>query len=200
MHSELIFQESDKLSSLIPEVAISYQIDKDTAWGIGMFGIAGMGVDYHKDHPFYGNPFAGHRPSPLSPQNEYIGTKNGTNQLTTSLQIMSFAIPYAKRINEKLRIGIVPVLQYGALSMSFNSGTYHNVSTGTGASEDPGIGFQLGLGYDVPDFEIEKVRVKHLALGMVLKNEVRPSAFGPATLEHHFIFGGSRPKSGQSHQ
>ena len=175
------FEESDKLSSLIPEVAISYQIDKNTAWGIGMFGIAGMGVDYHKDHPFYGNPFAGHRPSPVSPQNEYIGTKNGTNQLTTSLQIMSFAIPYAKRINEKLRIGIVPVLQYGALSMSFNSGayqsngdgTYHNVSTGTGASEDLGIGFQLGLGYDVPDFEIEKVRVKHLALGMVLKTPIR---------------------------
>lgn len=175
------YEKNDKIASLIPEVAISYQLDKNTAWGIGMFGIAGMGVDYHKDHPFYGNPFAGHRPSPVSPQNEYIGTKNGTNQLTTSLQIMSFAIPYAKRINDKLRIGIVPVLQYGALSMSFNSGAYqpngkeryHNVSTGTGASEDLGIGFQLGMGYNVPDFEIEKVKVRHLALGMVLKTPIK---------------------------
>ncbi len=175
------YEENDKLDSLIPEVAISYQIDKDTAWGIGMFGIAGMGVDYHKDQPFYGNPFAGYNPSPITPQNEYIGTKNGTNQLTTSLQIMSFAIPYAKRINEKLRIGIVPVLQYGALSVSFNSGAYqsdgnggyHNVSSGTGVSEDLGIGFQFGVGYDVPDFEIKEVKVKHLALGMVLKTPIK---------------------------
>jgi long-chain fatty acid transport protein len=175
------FQESDKMSSLIPEVAISYQLDKNTAWGIGMFGIAGMGVDYYDDRPFYGNPFIGHHPSPLSPQNEYIGTKNGTNQLTTNLQIMSFALPFAKRINKKLRIGIVPVMQYGALSMSFNSGayqsggngTYHNVSTGTGTSDDVGFGFQLGVGYNVPDFEIKEVKVKHLALGMVLKSPIR---------------------------
>ncbi len=175
------YEDNDKLDSLIPEVAISYQLDKNTAWGIGMFGIAGMGVDYHKDQPFYGNPFAGHKPSPVTPQNEYIGTKNGTNQLTTSLQIMSFAIPYAKRINDKLRIGIVPVLQYGALSMSFNSGAYqsdgkggsHNVNSGTGTSEDLGIGLQFGVGYDVPDFEIKKVDVKHLALGMVIKTPIK---------------------------
>ena len=180
-NSAPVYQDNDKLDSLIPEVAISYQIDDDTAWGIGMFGIAGMGVDYHKDQPFYGNPFLGHKPSPTTPQNEYIGTKNGTNQLTTSLQIMSFAIPYAKRINDKLRIGIVPVLQYGALSMSFNSGAYqsdgqggyHNVSSGTGTSEDLGIGFQFGVGYDVPDFEIKEVKVKHLALGMVLKTPIK---------------------------
>jgi|GEM_PF-210965 len=179
-NSAPVYQDNDKLDSLIPEVAISYQIDDDTAWGIGMFGIAGMGVDYHKDQPFYGNPFLGHKPSPTTPQNEYIGTKNGTNQLTTSLQIMSFAIPYAKRVNDKLRIGIVPVLQYGALSMSFNSGAYqsdgqggyHNVGSGTGTSEDLGIGFQFGLGYDVPDFEIKEVKVKHLALGMVIKTPI----------------------------
>ncbi len=175
------YQDSDKLDSLIPEVAISYQIDDDTAWGIGMFGIAGMGVDYYKDRPYYGNPFLGHRPSPTTLQNEYIGTKNGTNQLTTNLQIMSFAIPYAKRINDKLRIGIVPVLQYGALSMSFNSGayqangdgSYHNVITGTGTSEDVGLGLQIGVGYDVPSFEIKEVKVKHLALGMVLKSPIK---------------------------
>ena len=180
-NSNPFYQENGKDNSLIPEVAISYQLDKNTAWGIGMFGIAGMGVDYYDDQPFYGNPFAGHHPSETTPQNEYIGTKNGTNQLTTSLQIMSFAIPYAKRINEKIRIGIVPVLQYGALSMSFNSGayqskgdgTYHNVSTGTGTSEDVGIGFQFGVGYDVPDFEIKEVKVKHLALGMVIKTPIK---------------------------
>jgi len=174
------YAKNAKDNSLIPEVAISYQLDKNTAWGIGMFGIAGMGVDYHDDKPFYGNPFVGHHPSPMTPQNEYIGTKNGTNQLTTSLQIMSFAIPYAKRINDKLRVGIVPVLQYGALSMSFNSGAnqsngkdgYHNVNTGSGSSEDLGVGLQFGVGYDVPDFEIKDVDIKHLALGMVIKTPI----------------------------
>ena len=175
------YQESDKGASLIPEVAISYQLDKDTAWGVGMFGIAGMGVDYYGDQPFYGNPFQRHQPSPTKPQDEYIGTKNGTNQLTTNLQIMQFAIPYAKKINDALRIGIVPVLQYGSLSMSFNSGayqptetgSYRNVNVGTGASEDLGFGAQFGVGYNVQDFEVKEVKVKNLSLGMVIKTPIK---------------------------
>jgi long-chain fatty acid transport protein len=174
-------QESDTQNSFIPEIAISYQLDKNTAWGIGMFGIAGMGVDYRDDQPFYGNPFKGHNPSSTSPQDEYIGTKNGTNQLSTSLQIMKFAIPYAKKINDDLRIGIVPVIQYGALAMTFNSGayqnkgdgTFHNVNTGTGTSEDMGYGFQLGLGYNVQDFEVKKIKVKHLSLGAIFKSPIK---------------------------
>jgi long-chain fatty acid transport protein len=180
-NSNPLFQESDKGVSLIPEVAISYQIDKETAWGVGMFGIAGMGVDYYGDQPFYGNPFLGHQPSPQKPQNEYIGTKNGTNQLTTSLQILSFALPYAKKLNDELRIGIVPVIQYGSLSMSFNSGayqakgdgSYQNVHTGTGTSDDVGFGAQFGLGYNVQDFEVKKVKVKNLSLGLVVKTPIK---------------------------
>ncbi len=175
------YQDSDKGISLIPEVAISYQVDDDTVWGVGMFGIGGMGVDYYDDQTFYGNPFKRHRPDPKTPQNEYIGTKNGTNQLTTNIQIMSFALPYAKRINEKLRIGIVPVIMYGAFGMSFNSGAYqpdgqggfHNVNTGAGTSEDIGFGAQFGLGYNVQDFEVKDVKVKNLQLGLVLKTPIK---------------------------
>ncbi len=181
-NSHSAYQESDKGASLIPEVAISYQLDDKTAFGVGMFGIAGMGVDYYSDKPYFGNPFKGHQPSPSTPQDEYIGTKNGTNQLSTSLQLMSFALPYAKRINEKLRIGIVPVIEYGALSMSFNSGAYQatpqgfqNVHTGTGTSDDVGFGAQFGLGYNVPDFEVEKVDVKNLSLGLVIKTPIKMS-------------------------
>jgi len=180
-NSKSSYQENDKKASLIPEVAISYQLDKKSAWGIGMFGIAGMGVDYYSDQPFYGNPFLRHQPSPTTPENEYIGTKNGTNQLTTNLQILSFAVPYAKKVNDKLRIGIVPVLQYGAMAMSFNSGAYqpngqggfHNVNVGTGTSEDIGFGAQLGLGYNVDDFEVKKVKIQNLALGMVIKTPIK---------------------------
>lgn len=179
-NSNPFFQESDKKASLIPEVAISYELNKKTTLGVGMFGIAGMGVDYYSDQPFYGNPFTGHQPSPATPQNEYIGTKNGTNQLTTNLQIMSFALPYAKKLSDELRIGIVPVLQYGALAMSFNSGAYQpdgqgdfqNVNVGTGASEDLGFGAQFGVGYNVQDFEIKEVKVKNISLGMVLKTPI----------------------------
>ncbi len=175
------YQKSDKLASVIPEVAVSYQLDEKTAIGVGMFGIAGMGVDYHKDRPFYGNPFAHRKPSPVTPQNEYIGTKNGTNQLTTNIQLMSFAIPYAKKINDEIRIGIVPVIQYGSFAMSFNSGayqhnsdgSYQNINTGTGASEDFGFGAQFGLSYAVQPFEVKKVKVKHLSFGLVLKTPVK---------------------------
>jgi long-chain fatty acid transport protein len=175
------YQESNTQNSFIPEVAISYQIDEKTTWGIGMFGIAGMGVDYRDDQPFYGNPFKNKKPSPTTPQNEYIGTKNGTNQLSTSLQIMKFAIPYAKKINKDLRIGIVPVIQYGSLSITFNSGAYqnmgngkyHNVTTGMGTSEDMGFGFQLGFGYNVQDFEVKDVKVKNLSIGGVFKSPIK---------------------------
>jgi len=175
------YQKSDKMGSLIPEVAISYQLDDNTAWGIGMFGIAGMGVDYYADKPFYGNPFLRRQPSSTTPQDEYIGTKNGTNQLTTNLQVLKFAVPYAKKINDKLRIGIVPVLQYGALAMSFNGGAYHihadgkshNLITGTGASEDLGFGAQFGLGYVVEPFDVKDVKVSHLSLGMVIKTPIK---------------------------
>ncbi len=175
------YQESDKMSSLIPEVAISYQLDKETAWGIGMFGIAGMGVDYHDDQAFYGNPFLRHQSSAIEPQDEYVGTKNGTNALTTNLQIMQFATPYAKKINDKLRIGIVPVLQYGALAMSFNNGAYrigadgksHNFITGTGASDDVGFGAQFGMGYAVEPFDVKDVKIKHLSLGLVIKTPIK---------------------------
>ncbi len=175
------YEDSDKGISLIPEIAISYQLDDDTVWGVGMFGIGGMGVDYYDDKPFYGNPFKRRKPSPTTPQNEYIGTKNGTNQLTTNIQIMSFALPYAKRINEKLRLGFVPVIMYGAFGMSFNSGAYQlngqgkfqNVNTGAGTSEDIGFGAQFGLGYNVQDFEVKDVKVKNLQLGMVLKTPIK---------------------------
>ena len=175
------YQDSDKMSSLIPEVAISYQLDQDTVLGVGMFGIAGMGVDYHDDQAFYGNPFKGHRPSVTEPQDEYIGTKNGTNQLTTNLQIMQFAMPYAKKINDKLRIGIVPVIQYGALSMSFNNGASmrgadgkpQNIVTGTGTSEDVGFGAQFGLGYAVDPFDVKDVKIQHLSLGLVVKTPIK---------------------------
>jgi len=181
--SKPAYQESDKGVSLIPEVAISYQLDESTAWGIGMFGIGGMGVDYYGDAPYYGNPFKRRKPDPNTPQDEYIGTKNGTNQLTTNIQIMSFAMPYAKKINEKLRVGIVPVIQYGAFGMSFNSGAYQpdgkggfqNVSTGTGTSEDIGFGAQFGLGYNVQDFEVKDVKVRNLSLGLVLKTPIKLS-------------------------
>ncbi len=175
------YHKSDKGLSLIPEVAISYQLDKDTAWGVGMFGIGGMGVDYYDDKPFYGNPFKRRKPDPNTPQNEYIGTKDGSNQLTTNIQIMSFALPYAKRMNEKLRIGIVPVIMYGSFGMSFNSGAYqmgedggyHNVNTGSGTSEDIGFGAQFGLGYNVQDFEVKDVQIRNLQLGLVLKTPIK---------------------------
>lgn len=38
--------ESKRPASPIPSVALAYQIDKGLAFGVGMWGVAGMGVDY----------------------------------------------------------------------------------------------------------------------------------------------------------
>jgi long-chain fatty acid transport protein len=40
------YEKSDADLSVIPEVAITQNVGDGISWGVGMFGVAGMGTDY----------------------------------------------------------------------------------------------------------------------------------------------------------
>ena len=95
-------QTSEADLSVIPEVSLSNRINDKWTLGIGMYGSAGMGVDY-RDTP---GLFAGY----------------------TNLQMMKFA-PTAAYNGNGFGLGIAPVIQYGALDINYNNGA--NVGSGT---------------------------------------------------------------------
>jgi long-chain fatty acid transport protein len=107
--------------NVIPEVAIAHKINENLYIGIGMFGTAGMGVDF---------------------RNEAANMK-----MVTNLQLMQFSVPVAYK-GEGFSIGIAPVLQYGALDIGFDASPIP-MSFGQGVSQDLAFGYNLGATYNV---------------------------------------------------
>ena len=139
------FADSNADLSVIPEVAIAMKVNDTFSWGIGMYGVAGMGVDYRDDKAVFGTD-----------ESNYRGTQSGTNQMLTNLQLMRFALPLAYHKNN-FSIAVSPILQYGSLDIAYNAGqSYkdalghsHNTMTGRGVSQDFGFGYNVGLSYEM---------------------------------------------------
>jgi len=94
-------------------------------FGLGIFGSAGMGVDY-RDNPAL---FDGY----------------------SNLQLMKFA-PTVAFNNSNWGIGFAPVIQYGALDINYDTdGNINNGSQGNGMSTDLGYGFNLGGYFDISE-------------------------------------------------
>lgn len=105
--------------SMIPEVSLSTRINNQWTFGLGMYGSAGMGVDFDDSAAL----FEGY----------------------TNLQLMKFAPTIAYNV-DNFGFGFAPVLQYGALDINYvNSGG----TVGSGTSSDLGWGFNLGAYFDV---------------------------------------------------
>ncbi|BBP46663.1 hypothetical protein THMIRHAS_20360 [Thiosulfatimonas sediminis] len=121
--------KSDNDLNIIPEVAMSTRINESLTFGLGMFGSAGMGVDYR------GNP----------------GLFDGYS----NLQLMKFA-PTLAYNEDNFGFGFSPVIQYGALDINYDTdGNAANGSQGNGMSTDLGFGFNIGTYVDVtPEFTI----------------------------------------------
>jgi long-chain fatty acid transport protein len=132
--------------SVIPEVAITIKVNNNFSWGIGMYGVAGMGVDYRDDNALFQG----------GDESKYLGTKSGTNQMLTNLQLMRFAVPLAYHM-DNFSVAFSPILQYGSLDIAYNAGqsykdssnTSHNTMTGRGVSQDFGLGYNIGLSYEI---------------------------------------------------
>ena len=88
--------------SVIPAVSIVSKGTDNFYWGMGMWGTAGMGVDYR-------------------------GTGATNSQMVTNLQLMQFGLPLAYSDNG-FSLGITPILQYGSLDMSYTNSSTKGVA------------------------------------------------------------------------
>lgn len=117
--------KSDSDVSIMPELFSSTRLNENWAFGIGMFGTAGMGVNYQE------NP-------------TLMDAK-------TSLMLMKFAPTLSYHSND-FAIGFAPIIQYGSLDIEYNMHNFNGsgiYEVGKGASDDFGFGFAIGTSYDI---------------------------------------------------
>ena len=115
-------KDSTAGDGMIPSVAVINKVDENLAWGMALYGVGGMGVDYRDEtHPM----MAG---------------------INDNLMLMRMSIPIAYKI-AGVSLAIAPVLEYGALSMSGTSTAAGEVIGG--ATTDIATGFEIGAAYEV---------------------------------------------------
>lgn len=118
MGSQVVSAKSDMKPFIIPAVGMVTPISDRLRFGLGMFGITGMGVDYRNK---------GIDLNPASPGAE--------GDIYTQLQILKFAPNIAFLVTPNFSIGTSLHLLYGSLDL------------GEGTSHNYGIGEQLGAIY-----------------------------------------------------
>ena len=116
---------SDADMNIIPGVAISHKLNENWYLGIGMWGTAGMGVDY--------------RDAKQTP------TDSGNMHMVSNLQLMQFA-PSIAYSTGTFGVAVTPVIQYGALDINYQGFDGKNI--GDGVAQDLGYGVNLGSYYD----------------------------------------------------
>jgi long-chain fatty acid transport protein len=120
--------ESTADMNVIPSVSIASKVNDNFYWGIGMWGTAGMGVDYRDEA--------------------------SNMNMVTNLQLMQFGVPLAYTTNG-FGVAITPLLQYGSLDINYdNNGAAAGGNTGAGVSQDLQFGYNLALAYENSGFTI----------------------------------------------
>jgi len=119
--------------SVIPAVSIASKINDNFYWGIGMWGTAGMGVDYRASS----------------------ATSAGTMNMVTNLQLMQFGVPLAYTTNG-FSVAVTPILQYGSLDMNYDQNPGAR-QTGAGVAQDLKFGYNIGLAYEISGFTVGAV-------------------------------------------
>jgi len=115
--------------SVIPEVSLASKVSDNLWIGVGMFGTAGMGVDY-RDETINGG-----------------ASLLGNFDFVTNLQLMQFAVPVAYKSNG-FSFGIAPVLQYGSLDINYEHPAL-GASDTQGVAQDFGFGYNIGAAYEM---------------------------------------------------
>lgn len=117
---------SDAKVSMVPTVAIAQKASDNFYWGIGMYGVAGMGTDYRN--------------------------ANNNANMVTNLQLMQFVAPLAYKTNG-FSVGIAPIIQYGSLDINYDTTGMPGggPSATKGVAQDFGVGYNLGIAYEVSD-------------------------------------------------
>ncbi len=137
---------SDQGISMIPVISLSHRVSDTTVFGLGMYGTAGMGTDWRG-----------------SDVNAALGQVDLYN-MRSSLMLMQFA-PSLAYGTDSFGVGFTGIIQYGALSIDYDTADYLGNLThiGSGESNDFGFGFQLGGYYNL---------TPSLTLGIVYKSAI----------------------------
>jgi long-chain fatty acid transport protein len=135
LENQRVYQESDASFYLIPSIAYATDLGSNWYAGIGIWGIAGMGVDFSD-----------------APANSWLFG------MQTDLMIMHIAAPVAYK-SGNLSVGIAPIIQVGMLNIEFDAGQHFhpydkewdaNVGVKVGAVYDFGNGLRAGAVYKTP--------------------------------------------------
>ena len=118
---------------MIPAVAAINKVNDNFAWGIALYGVGGMGVDYRT----------------TTPDSAISGA--GVND---SLMLMRMSIPLAYATNG-FSVAIAPVIEYGSLAMSGGAGSaLPNGAASNGVTTDIAMGFEIGAAYEIAGVSI----------------------------------------------
>jgi long-chain fatty acid transport protein len=122
----------------IPALGISFNFPELPSWrfGLGAYGVSGLGVDYRSsalDQPNYFGPGA-----PLA-----AGT-------FSDLNVMKFAPTVAYQVNHWLSLGAAVHIVYSALDLGSGQGTNFGIGAQIGAIVKPVPKLSLGFSYTTP--------------------------------------------------
>jgi long-chain fatty acid transport protein len=111
---------------VVPEVGIVNQINDKLTFGIGAFGVSGMGVDYRNEPNLF--------------------------RIHTTFQFMRIIPAIAYKVNDAISISGALHLAYGSLDIGATIPGTPPRHAGGGQSQTYGIGAQLGVAYNMGDF------------------------------------------------
>jgi len=140
---------SDADQFVVPAVGFATKANDNFYWGIGMWGVSGMGVDYRETYD-YTNP----------------ATANAASNMVTNLQVMQMAVPLAYKTGG-LSLGVTPLLEYAALDAqtwadSSLTGTFPDTYAGNGTVQVLEFGYNIGAAYQMGNW----------TFGAVYKSEI----------------------------
>lgn len=124
--------KSDADMSVIPEVSVAGKVSNNFYAGVGIWGTAGMGVDYRDSA--------------------------GNMNMVTNLQLMQFGAPLAYKM-DNFSVSVTPILQYGSLDIDYvvPAGSPIGGEHGMGQAQDLEFGYNIGLAYEVSNLTIGAV-------------------------------------------
>ncbi len=123
-------ETSDAKKFTVPEIAIVNQINDQLSFGIGAFGVSGMGVDYRKAVDNTGNP----KVVPIN---------------YTNFQFMKIIPAVSYKVIPGLSVGGGLQLAWGSLDMGQGASQSYGIGAQLGVSYDLGI-VQIGATYQTP--------------------------------------------------
>ncbi|MFA6196699.1 MAG: outer membrane protein transport protein [Sulfurimonas sp.] len=146
---------SEAKINVIPEVSLASKINENFYMGVGMWGTAGMGVDYR----------------------DAVATSQ--MNMVTNLQLMQFGVPLAYKMNN-FSAAITPILQYGSLDINYDATAMGMGKIGSGVAQSLKFGYNLGIAYEIASVTLGATYKSQIDMEYngVLANAMNPMVSG----------------------